>query len=54
MILEHRGSEDEQNRNAEFLVRFDKLAKPIWAPLSDMKNVKAYDEHTFMSYLPGA
>ena len=49
VILEHRGIKDEQQtQNAEFLVRFNKLAKPIWAPLSYM-NVKAY-ENIFMSY----
>lgn len=47
-ILEHRGIKDEQTQNAEFLVKFNKLATPIWAPLSYM-NVKAY-EHIFMSY----
>ena len=40
--------DEQQTQNAEFLVRFNKLAKPIWAPLSYM-NVKAY-EHIFMSY----
>ena len=49
VILEHRGSEDEQTRTTEFLVKFDKLAKSIWAPLCDMTNINAY-LHIPMSY----
>jgi pSer/pThr/pTyr-binding forkhead associated (FHA) protein len=42
VILEYRGSEDENTRNAEYLVRFDKLAKSLWAPFSDMSYINAY------------
>jgi pSer/pThr/pTyr-binding forkhead associated (FHA) protein len=32
----------KNTRNAEYLVRFDKLAKSLWAPFSDMSYINAY------------
>ena len=49
VILEYRGSEDENTRNAEYLVRFDKLAKSLWAPFSEMSYINAY-KPIIMSY----